>query len=400
MQGDTRIYSLPRWRLTRWLVDAGADVPDDIRAALVASLFGTLPVFFGGLINTLVVAGAIALRAPTPPFLIWLALESVIALARLAVLIHARSAARAGRRTPTDLYLLLALAWSASVGYGVVASLASGDWVIATVACLSAAAMVGGICFRNFGAPRLATAMILLSLGPCSLGAVLAREPLLLIVFVQIPLYLAAMGAAAFKLNAMLVSTMRAERESDRRARHDALTGLVNRAGLAAAYQATRAGPGAATALLYLDLDGFKTVNDTHGHAAGDRLLKQVAERLTRLARPGDIAARLGGDEFVMVCAGLVQASALEFGQRLIRALSAPYDLDDGVSETVGASVGIALAPGHGRDVDSLLAAADSALYDAKLGGKARCAVATGAGVTRGGRIRAGRVALGANRAA
>ena len=93
--------------------------------------------------------------------------------------------------------------------------------------------MVGGICFRNFGAPRLAGTMIVMSLGLCLPGAALAGEPLLFLVFAQAPMYLFAMTAAAFRLNKMLVATMRGERENDHRARHDALTGLQNRMGLA-----------------------------------------------------------------------------------------------------------------------------------------------------------------------
>ncbi|SEB83942.1 diguanylate cyclase (GGDEF) domain-containing protein [Rhizobiales bacterium GAS188] len=380
MRSETRIFSLPRWRVTRWLTDAGPGVPDEIRAGLIASLFGTLPVFAGGLVNTLVVSAAIAARLPTPPFIAWLVLEIAIGVARLIVLIAARRAALAGRETPTDIYLVLALCWGGSVGYGAVVSLASGDWVVATLACLSAAAMVGGICFRNFGAPRLVAAMILLSLGPCSLGAVLSGEPILLIVFVQIPLYLVAMSLAAFRLNKMLVATMRAERENDHRARHDALTGLTNRSGLIGEIETkwlTANRQDEAMALLYLDLDGFKTVNDTYGHAAGDQLLKMVADRLSRLLRSQDMAARIGGDEFVVLTQGVEHSNALELGQMLIRAIAASYDLDGSVSATVGVSVGIALAPEHGEDFATLLAAADAALYDAKSKGKSRCSVAS-----------------------
>ena len=76
MQSDSRIYSLPRWRVTRWLADCGADVPEDIRVALIGNLYGTLPVFIGGILNTLLVAAAIAARSPTPLFIAWLARRS------------------------------------------------------------------------------------------------------------------------------------------------------------------------------------------------------------------------------------------------------------------------------------------------------------------------------------
>jgi diguanylate cyclase (GGDEF)-like protein len=355
-------------------------VPGDLRVGLVGSLFGTLPVFAGGVANTVLVAAVIAARQQTPLFIAWLVLEIAICLTRLVVLVHARHNALTGGRTYTDIYLLLGVAWSGTVGYGVIVSLASGDWVASTLACLSAAAMVGGICFRNFSAPRLAGTMILLSLGPCLPGAVMAGEPLLYVVFAQIPMYMVAMTLAAFKLNRMLIATMRAERENDHRARHDALTGLANRTVLSDAVEARRAAPhatGEMLAVLFLDLDGFKTVNDTYGHAAGDRLLKMVAERLTKMLRKTDVAARLGGDEFVVLADGVTHQEAYEFGQRLIATVSTSYDLGDGVAATIGVSIGIALAPAHGGDLVTLLAAADAALYEAKSNGKSRCCMAS-----------------------
>ena len=380
MQRENAVYSLPRWRVTRWLADAGPGVPDNIRVALIGSLFGTLPVFAGGVVNTVAVSAVIAIRQPTALFIAWLVLETAICLARLSVLVVAQRAARTHRRTPTDLYLLLGIAWSVSVGYGVVISMASGDWVIATVACTSAAAMVGGICFRHFSAPRLAATMILLSLGPSIPGALLAGQPLIYIVFLQVPLYLAAMTAAAYKLNKMLIATMRAERENDHRARHDALTGLSNRRGLVDAVEAglgAADGDGKALALLFLDLDDFKSVNDTFGHVGGDRLLKMVAERLQRVLSAGDLAARIGGDEFVVLAAGLSHEQASAMGQRLIDALVPAYTLGDGMTATIGVSVGIAMAPEHGRDPALLLAVADAALYEAKSNGKSRCCIAS-----------------------
>lgn len=382
MQREIGIYSLPRWCVTRWLADAGPGVPDNIRIALIGGLFGSLPVFAGGVVNTVAVSAVIALRQPTAPFIAWFCLEIAICVTRLIVLIAAHRAARAHRKTPTDLYLLLGVAWSCSVGYGALVSLMSGDWVIATLACLSATAMVGGICFRNFNAPRLAGTMMLMSLGPFIPGALLAGEPLLYIVFLQVPLYLAAMTAAAFRLNKMLVATMRAERENDHRARHDALTGLSNRTGLV---DIINAGLGAADrngktlALLFLDLDEFKAVNDTFGHVTGDRLLKMVAERLGGVLSVTDVAARLGGDEFVVLAEGLSHEQANALGQRLIAALAPAYQLGDGISAKIGASVGIAMAPEHGADAEVLLAVADAALYEAKSNGKLRCCMASAA---------------------
>ena len=382
MQSETRIYSLPRWRVTRWLADCGPGVPDDIRVELIGNLFGNLPVFVGGVINTVAVAIAIVARKPTAPFIAWLVFEIAVCTARLIVLLVARRAALSRAETPTDIYLILGLAWSASVGYGVIVSLASGDFVIATLACLSSAAMVGGICFRNFSAPRFAAAMILISLGSSVPGALLSGQSLLYVVLLQAPLYFTAMTSAAFTLNRMLVATMRAERENNRRAKHDALTGLLNREGLIEAIEAgliAVAAYGKPRALLFLDLDNFKTVNDTFGHAVGDRLLKAVADRLKAELAAGDVAARIGGDEFVVLAVAANNERAIERGERLISAIASTYPLGEGISAAVGASIGVAVTPEHGSHDEGLLAAADAALYEAKSGGRSRCCLASAA---------------------
>lgn len=379
MERTEGTYSLPVWRITRWLVEPGDDVPDNIRHALITGLFGSLPVFIGGVINTILVAAAVTLRHPSWPFIAWLIFEVVLCLSRLAVLVMGKRAAREGRGTPTDIAIVLAVLWGFSVGLGTLLGLTSGDFVIATLTCLSAAAMVGGICFRNFGAPRMAGLMIALSLGPLCLGTLFAGEPMLLVVFLQIPFYLYSMTAASFRLNRMLVSTMIAEQENAHRARHDALTGLANRVGFAGALDDHLSVPGgtARVALFYLDLDGFKAVNDTFGHAAGDRVLQRVAEKLRGLVGPGDVAARLGGDEFVVLASTSDADTARRFGERLITGIAGSYDID-GRTAAIGVSVGIACAPDHGTDLPALLGAADGALYVAKSLGKSRCALAGG----------------------
>ncbi|MGO4737793.1 diguanylate cyclase [Bosea sp. 2KB_26] len=379
MSGEASSYSLPRWRLTRWLTDAGPDVPADIRVALIGSLYGTLPIFAGGVINTIAVSFLIAMRIPTLPFVLWCAFELICCVTRLFVLLLAQKRARQGKETPTDLYILLGVGWAGGVGYGTFISLSSGDWVVATLACLSAAAMIGGICFRNYGAPRLAGVMIFLTLGACCFAAPFLGEPIMLIVFMQIPFYLFSMSRATHTLNKMLVTTMRAERENEFHARHDMLTGLSNRSGLTKALDAhfARDAGQKRLALIYLDLDGFKAVNDSYGHMAGDRLLQLVAERLRGMIRNGDLAARMGGDEFIVLSEQTEATQLLGFGERLIREISRPYELDNKHEVTVGASVGIALAPEHGTDMMTLLAAADSALYQAKSRGKSRCMIAS-----------------------
>lgn len=379
MNIQDRIYSVPTRRFTQWLVDPGRNVPPDIRVALVGGLFGSLPIFFGGIINTLLVAALITLRRPEPPFLLWLAMESLICATRIVVLVSARRSALAHRPTPTDLYVVLALFWAGSVGYGTFISLTSGDWIAATLACLSAASMVGGICVRNFGAPRLSAAMVALSVGPCALAALFTQEPIFWLVLVQVPLYMTSMSMASYRLNGMLVSTMLAERENERQARQDSLTGLLNRYGLLRALDqaVSRASQGKAEfAVLYLDLDGFKSVNDTYGHGAGDTLLKQVSERLQALKPPGAEAGRIGGDEFVLLMRLDGNEDIRRFSDRIIDSVRQPYDLQQAMPVYIGGSIGIALIPRHGADTAAVLHAADQALYLAKSAGKSRAAMA------------------------
>ena len=156
-------------------------------------------------------------------------------------------------------------------------------------------------------------------------------------------------------------------------AHHDALTGLPNRVlfheRLDEALLRVRRYR-EKLAVLYLDLDQFKTVNDTLGHPAGDKLLVAVAERLRTCLRDSDMVARFGGDEFAVLQIGLAgphEAGAL--AERIVTLLSEPYDID-GQQVVIGASVGIALAPADGETADQLLRNADMALYQAKEDGR------------------------------
>jgi diguanylate cyclase (GGDEF)-like protein len=144
---------------------------------------------------------------------------------------------------------------------------------------------------------------------------------------------------------------------------HDDLTGLVNRRVLNERL-ARDFRPRDDLAVLYLDLDGFKAVNDEHGHAAGDAVLVEVARRIRAEVRDGDLAARLGGDEFAVLCQDLDPACAGEMAERLRRAVSEPI-LIDGAMLHVGASIGVATGAGcaHG---DDLLTRADGAMFEIK----------------------------------
>jgi diguanylate cyclase (GGDEF)-like protein/PAS domain S-box-containing protein len=153
----------------------------------------------------------------------------------------------------------------------------------------------------------------------------------------------------------------------------DTLTGLLNRAGFEDFLERVLGdGGGPTLALLYVDLDHFKAVNDEHGHAAGDQLLKAFAQRLRTLVRPTDAVARLGGDEFAVVLPGVRQrGNAQAVADKVIAAAKQPFDIGP-IRVTVGASVGVAFGVDPAVGWHDLLTRADTMLYQAKQGGRGR----------------------------
>ena len=171
----------------------------------------------------------------------------------------------------------------------------------------------------------------------------------------------------------------RAESQARAQAARDPLTGLLNRRGLEEAYarlvgdERERAGLG----LLLIDLDGFKAVNDSHGHEAGDELLMVVARRIEAIVRRSDKVARIGGDEFVVLLHTLNSVSvARTIAGKLVDALGLPFSVPGGVRVSVGASLGVVYTHFPPEHIGELLRRADAAMYEAKKGGKSQYRIA------------------------
>jgi diguanylate cyclase (GGDEF)-like protein len=179
-------------------------------------------------------------------------------------------------------------------------------------------------------------------------------------------------GAMVSSFNALVDKLLLSESRMHYLAHHDALTSLPNRM----AFQQNLAQSVAladrqqgSLALLFIDLDGFKKVNDSLGHAMGDQLLVQVAARLRGCVRASDMVGRLGGDEFVLLLTDDPNAEQAEhIAAKIIGAVSKPYDISN-ARPVLGASIGIALYPVHAKAADQLLIVADTAMYAAKRAG-------------------------------
>ena len=199
---------------------------------------------------------------------------------------------------------------------------------------------------------------------------------------------LATLGERNKRLEEEIAERKRIEALVRHQAQHDSLTGLPNRILFldradTALERATRHSEN--FALLYLDLDGFKAVNDQYGHAAGDELLQQVAARMVRGIRKTDTVARLSGDEFAVVLEEVQSATAaLSVGRKLCEIIAAAYVITPAgthagaaVQASVSVSVGVAAFPNNGRTREELLNAADAAMYAAKRAGKNRAVLAS-----------------------
>jgi diguanylate cyclase (GGDEF)-like protein/PAS domain S-box-containing protein len=492
------VLSLSFIRRADWLLDTKTRVPDAIADQLKNGLFSSLPIFLGGVLNATAVASIAAWRHPTAPFLGWLLFEICLGLVRMGVLIHGKRRMAAGKTPPRATSALLSCLWAVSVGIGTSLCILSGDWILATIACLSAAAMVCGICLRNFGTPRLAATMVCLALGPCAVAGSLTAEPILPIISIQLPVFMLTIFSASFALHKLLVSWMTAisdlerseslnetilqsspdhmfileedyriifhnrpetrtvtdslvgknwlaeiaedyrraaqaallqakanrpatlilslasepdahkdvgkkrwfdiainrtsdasgrlivvardithQKKSEEKAvwmaQHDALTGLPNRTLLQDHLDQMLAnvGRGMEAAMLIIDVDNFKTINDSVGHDGGDALLCAFADRLRAAVADGDLVARTGGDEFALVIAAQSTEAVEQVARKIYDQLRTPIDHEGRLLEC-SASIGASFIPRDGRSRSEIMKAADIALYAAKTGGRAQ----------------------------
>ena len=364
-------FTTPKLAVLRWLTDPGRNVPPQIGSVLLGELFASPKAVIAGVLNGLILNVVALCLHGGLIFAAFIGVDVLLVTVRLLVVRRAIKAAVRGQQTPTDLYLVTASLWCALQGTMAFAALQTSSLALQLLSATTVMGLIGPICARNYAAPRYALMLVALCDFPFVAGAAISGDPWLLILVLQSPLFLFGIVAVIRRFQAMAVATLTAEQESHDRARHDSLTGLLNRFGLMEMLDAQWSGPPRHFILFYLDLDGFKPINDNFGHQAGDQILQLVAQRLRSVIRSDDIVSRLGGDEFVIVAPDMLPENGAAYAQTIIETITTERYTLDGVGPLqIGISVGFACTPEDGVPGDDLHRKADAALYEAKAAGR------------------------------
>ena len=381
------MYPAPRNRALRWIAEIGPAVPEAAEKRLRAPFFtATIPLVVGS-VNSIAVAGVAYLRSGHPAFAVIALVDLVLLMLRL-VLVRRVTA-------PSGPIFATGLLWVTLQGLATVLAVLSADMALSIVVLASGLGAISGIVGRNFAAPRYAmTQILVLELSFAVTFSLMHPEFAPLLAMQTLVFILMNHGILRHQGEAALQAIL-SEIASHRRSITDPLTGLVNRRGLEEAFAALRAA-GRTPTLFFLDLDGFKLVNDRFGHTAGDALLREVGRRLRETIGPDATACRLGGDEFLILAGPLDDGEACRLGARIVAAIGEPYGLGAGVLAQVGVSAGAVRhgagtdlsEPGlpetdrFGEDLAGMMLRADQALYAAKTSGKGCCILHGAAGAS------------------
>lgn len=295
--------------------------------------------------------------------------------------IHPLIARRRGRPLPLASIMIASGMAMASFGFGCAQSVTTGNLSLTLMAFSGTIGVLAGLATRWAALPRPAIATMLLSVLPPMV--VLAAQGGAMIL-TALTLGFVTLSVIAFTLHNQetLLAAITAEELLRRKAQTDHLTGLANRAALMEQMaDACELLPESADArghrfaVLYIDLDGFKAINDNLGHAAGDEVLQRVANCLMQAVSPEEVIARIGGDEFVVLLEDADALTARAVADEIISAISREHRLTDGRVARLGCSVGVSMAPDQGSEPEVLLARADAALYEVKNQGKGHTGV-------------------------
>lgn len=318
---------------------------------------------------------AVALfRSSATIFAFFMVLEVGIAIGRIAAWRWNQRRKAAGLPIDISWSALFSLFWCALQGAVALVIMSGSDHVLQVLSATLVMAALGQICARNYASPKFAILILLLMDIPFVAGAVLAEQPLLSVIVILTPPFIFGARQIITTFHKTLVTSLKAEKENLYLAYHDSLTGILNRQGMDHHLARLPSEPDHTMAIVSLDLDGFKAVNDRYGHGAGDTVLVEVARRIDAVAGTRGVAARMGGDEFMVLVRDCGIEQVRDLGEELVSAISQEeVTVASDVSVRVGASAGFACIPQDAVTTHELRIRADLALYDAKDAGKHAC---------------------------
>jgi diguanylate cyclase (GGDEF)-like protein len=360
-----------------WLVSGPNPQPTDIENQLLhQSLTKSRTLVIAITANVLLATVAAAMtRAPWA--YVWVLAELLIGAIRFCLMVALVKAEAARQNGNTTAPVLAGLVSFGVLSAGCFQCVVSGQWALISMAGIGLASLIGAVSSRNAGTPRLGAILIGILALPYALATLTSPIPHLFIIGIQLPVYACGVIFVMLENYKVLLDLHHSERENRRLAQHDPLTGLPNRAlnlrrfdellkGLRSAHGKLRQ----EFMVFCLDLDGFKEINDSLGHAAGDAVLVEVAHRLRNSVRSPDFISRIGGDEFVILLPAISSEDAKRTAERIIASVAQPLDLGLPAPVHIGISIGSACAPDDGETAEELLQSADRALYEAKRLGK------------------------------
>lgn len=353
-----------------WLLDPKCEIDAGGRSVLLGQLLSSPLAIVMGSVNSLLLSVACLVLHGGLGFALFSTCEIALLSVRVLVLKRVRRSWHEGGVPDVSVPVMLSIAWCLLQGLLSFQAMQTLNLPLMVLAATLIMGIIGPICARNFSAPRLALLLVCLCDLPFKVGAALSGSPWLWLLLPMTPLFLMGAMQIVQTFQQLLTASLLAEAQQRYLADHDALTGLLNRTGLDAALVGLPATEDGVLAVLGIDLDGFKAINDTHGHAMGDLLLQAVGQQLARSVRPGDLTARIGGDEFMVVIRNMSPDAVGLVGDKLIASIADEAYLIGDATVRIGASIGYACFPEDGATVQQLRLQADAALYAAKRAGK------------------------------
>jgi diguanylate cyclase (GGDEF)-like protein len=360
-------------RLIAWVIAGPLPEPPEIQKKLLQHNMRKKNTLVVVHLSMAVMASiAIVITGQIWPY-IWLLAEIVLGAVRLSLHVAFEKAEASGKNGNAIAPMIAGMVWTGVLSAAAYQCIASGEWLLILLAGTSLAGVIGGISSRNAGTPRYGIILICMLALPYAVATLLSPIPYLYIMGLQIPFYVIAIIVVLYENYKTLLDLYHAERENRWLAHHDLLTGLPNRVMELQRFDELLRGTPRAEhppcTVFCLDLDGFKNVNDRFGHATGDAVLVEVANRLRDAIRDVDFLCRIGGDEFVILLPAISPAEAAMVAERIIARVSERIEIDR-AHLYIGISVGSACAPDDGETADELLRSADRAMYAAKRRGK------------------------------